>query len=302
MAGQEGIEEIKTRLSNIRSVEPILGAMRTISLGSWQAALKRKGLVVEYTQRLLALLPWLAPMLHVRHRRQRRSPREPSPPAISVVAIGTQRGLCGAFNSSVIRYAEAELERLQVHGARDAQVELCALGARMARMLAYQGHTVARSWPLPMSALPTNELANELTHAWLGRYEARELDAVYLIYNTYRNSTLYEPVTVRLIPPPIPSSPEASEPWSKPYVDTDPMSLYTRLIVLWATTEVYRILLDSAAAEHSARYQLMEGAAQNSSRLIDELTLALQSARQHAITSEMQELAAGAGLLGSQEA
>jgi F-type H+-transporting ATPase subunit gamma len=301
MAGQEGIEEIKTRLSNIRSVEPILGAMRTISLGSWQAALKRKGLVLEYTQRLLALLPWLAPMLGVR-RRRRQDPKEPSPPSISVVAIGTQRGLCGAFNSSLIRYAEAELERLQAHGAPNAQIELCALGARITRMLEYRGHTVARSWPLPMSALPTNGLANELTHAWLGRYEARELDAVYLIYNAYRNSTLYEPVTVRLIPPPIPSSPEASEPWSKPYVDTDPMSLYTRLVVLWATTEVYRILLDSAAAEHSARYQLMEGAAQNSSRLIDELTLALQSARQHAITSEMQELAAGAGLLGSQEA
>jgi F-type H+-transporting ATPase subunit gamma len=301
MAGQEGIEEIKTRLSNIRSVEPILGAMRTISLGSWQAALKRKGLVLEYTQRLLALLPWLAPMLDVR-RRRRQDPKESLPPSISVVAIGTQRGLCGAFNSSLIRYAQAELERLQTHGARNAQVELCALGARITRMLEYQGHAVARSWPLPMSALPTNGLANELTHAWLGRYEARELDAVYLIYNTYRNSTLYEPVTVRLIPPPIPSSPEASEPWSKPYVDTDPMSLYTRLVVLWATTEVYRILLDSAAAEHSARYQLMEGAAQNSSRLIDELTLALQSARQHAITSEMQELAAGAGLLGSQEA
>jgi F-type H+-transporting ATPase subunit gamma len=63
---------------------------------------------------------------------------------------------------------------------------------------------------------------------------------------------------------------------------------------------MYRVLLDSAAAEHSARFQLMEGAAQNSNRLINELTLALQSARQHAITSEMQELASGAGLLGGQ--
>ena len=67
---------------------------------------------------------------------------------------------------------------------------------------------------------------------------------------------------------------------------------------MWSTTETYRILLSSAAAEHSARYQLMEGATRNSGRLIAELTLALQSARQQAITAEMQELAAGAGLLG----
>ena len=60
-------------------------------------------------------------------------------------------------------------------------------------------------------------------------------------------------------------------------------------------------MLDSTAAEHSARYQLMEGATQNSNRLIDELTLALQAARQQAITVEMQELAAGAGLIGGAE-
>jgi F-type H+-transporting ATPase subunit gamma len=295
VAGQEGIREIRTRLSNIRSVEPILGAMRTISLGSWRAALKRRERVLDYTQQLLGLLPWLVPLLHVRRRRSRQDKAALLSLPVTVIAIGTERGLCGAFNSSLIRHLEGELARLRAEGA---QVEVCALGARITRMLASQGHDVAQSWSLPRSALPTSGLANELTRVWLERYEAHAVDAVYLVYNTYRNPTLYEPLTVRLIPPPVPSPAEVDVPWPGPYVDTDPISLYTHLIVLWATTEVYRILLDSAAAEHSARYQLMEGATQNSNRLIAELTLALQSARQHAITSEMQELAAGAGLLG----
>jgi F-type H+-transporting ATPase subunit gamma len=292
VAGQEGIEEIKTRLSNIRSVEPILGAMRTISLGSWQAALKRKGRVLSYTQELLALSPWLVPLLHTPRRRTKES----SPASTVVAVIGSERGLCGAFNSSLIRYVQSELEQIRENGT---QIEVHTLGARVTRMLTRQGQPVARSWSLPMSALPTSGLANELTHTWLQRYESRELDAVRVIYNTYRNSTLHEPVTVQLIPPPLPSPTQASAPSPAPFVDTDAIGLYTRLIVLWATTEVYRILLDSASAEHSARYQLMEGATQNSDRLIAELTLALQMARQHAITSEMQELAAGAGLLGS---
>jgi F-type H+-transporting ATPase subunit gamma len=296
VAGQEGIEEIKTRLSNIRSVEPILGAMRTISLGSWQAALKRKGRVLSYTQDLLALLPSLVPLLGVSHRRVRRRDTGTAPASTLVVVIGSERGLCGAFNSSLVRYVQGELARLEQDGT---QVELHTLGARVTRMLTNQGQPIARSWSLPMSALPTSGLADELTHDWLQRYEARELDAVYIVYHTYRNSTRYEPITVQLIPPPLPSPAQASRPWPEPYVDTDPIGLYTRLIVLWATTEVYRILLDSASAEHSARYQLMEGATQNSNRLIAELTLALQMARQHAITSEMQELAAGAGLLGN---
>jgi F-type H+-transporting ATPase subunit gamma len=160
-----------------------------------------------------------------------------------------------------------------------------------------------------MTKLPSTELANELTLLWLRAYEERELDAVDVVYNAYRSSTVYEPVTARLIPPPLPAHRPARGAaqdrtdafWPPPYIDTDPVDLYTRLIRLWTTTEAYRILLDSAAAEHSARYQLMEGATQNAQRLVGELTLALQAARQQAITAEMQDLAAGAGLLGSQQ-
>jgi F-type H+-transporting ATPase subunit gamma len=152
-----------------------------------------------------------------------------------------------------------------------------------------------------MAALPSVELAHELTVDWLRRYEARELDTVYVVYNAYRNATLYDSVELRLIPPLLPSLSAGTSSWSPPYVDGDPVDLYRRIVRLWMTAEVYRILIDSAAAEHSARYQLMEGATQNAQRLIGELTLALQAARQQAITSEMQDLAAGAGLLGAQQ-
>jgi F-type H+-transporting ATPase subunit gamma len=152
-----------------------------------------------------------------------------------------------------------------------------------------------------MTTLPTSDLAYELTQAWLARYEQRELDAVDVIYNAYRRAGVYQPLVFHLLPPALSSEAAKAAPWPPPYIDTDPVALYTRLAVLWMTTELYRILLDSAAAEHSARFQLMEGATQNSTRLINELTLALQSARQQAITSEMQELAAGAGLLSGQE-
>jgi F-type H+-transporting ATPase subunit gamma len=293
VADQEGIEAIKARLSNIRSVEPILGAMRTISLGSWQSALKRKARVLSYADRLLTLLPALIP--HLDRRRAWRWQRGTTTSApVAVVVIGSERGLCGSFNSTLVRYVEEELDRF----AAKSQVELHTLGARVTRALQRLDYEIASSRSLPMAALPTSDLAIEWTRNWLARYEAREIDAVHLIYNTYRHSALYQPIAVRLIPPPVPSSREDSASGSPPYVDTDPMALLVRVIVLWTSTELYRILLDSASAEHSARYQLMEGATQNSSRLIDELTLALQVARQEAITAEMLELASGAGLIG----
>ncbi|MBN1642925.1 MAG: F0F1 ATP synthase subunit gamma [Anaerolineae bacterium] len=296
MAGREGIEGIKARLNNIRTVEPILGAMRTISLGSWQSALKRKERVLAYAQRVLQLLPSLLPHLAA----GRRHPRAPSASAAPVVlvVIGSERGLCGAFNSVLAQHVDRELVRL---ASEQVAVELYALGSRTVRALSRLGHEVAWSASLPMAALPSSAFADELTRALLGRYEAHEVDAVYVAHNVYRHSTLYQPAIVQLIPPPLPAQTEGGAPWPPPYIDTDPTALFVQLVVQWTTTEMYRLLLDSAAAEHSARYQLMEGATQNSARLIEELTLALQAARQQAITAEMQELAAGAGLIGGEE-
>jgi F-type H+-transporting ATPase subunit gamma len=211
-----------------------------------------------------------------------------------LIVIGSERGLCGAFNSSLVRYVEGELDRFAEDGL---EVELHALGARVTRALERADLVVSSSRALPMAALPSSELATSLMLGWLAQYEAREIDAVYVIYHAYRNSVQYEPTTLRLVPPPVLITGRTAMVRSDPYVDTDATGLFVRAVVLWSTSELYRILLDSAASEHSARYQLMEGATRNSERLIDELTLALQAARQQAITSEMQELAAGAGLL-----
>jgi F-type H+-transporting ATPase subunit gamma len=296
VAGREGIEDIRDRLDNIRSVEPLLGAMRTISLGSWQAALRRKGRALSYADRLRDLMPALIPLL--RATRGGRGPEPRSPTSALGLVIGSERGLCGAYNSTLADYVDGELHRLVDQGM---EVELHVLGKRAARALQRIGRDAAETLSLPMAALPSSDLASELTRGWLEQYEAHALDVVYVIYHAYRNSTAYEPVTLQLIPPPLPSGEERGEPWPPPYIDTDPVDLFVQVVVLWTSTELYRILLDSAASEHSSRYRLMEGATQNANNLIEELTLALRAARQEAITAEMQELAIGAGLLGSQE-
>jgi F-type H+-transporting ATPase subunit gamma len=274
--------------------------MRTISLGSWQGALRRKGRVLSYADRLRDLLPPLIPFLDVvrRGRRHSRQHAPSSPAATMVVVIGSERGLCGAFNSLLAEYADRELARLSEQGTA---IELWALGTRATRALQRLDREPASTHPLPMAALPSSDLAGELTYGWLERFEGYELDAVYAIYHAYRNSTYHEPVTLQLVPPPVPPYEARQLSWPAPYVDTDPLDLFVHVVAQWTATEFYRILLDSAASEHSARYQLMEGATQNAERLIDELTLALQAARQQAITAEMQELAVGAGLLGNQE-
>jgi len=332
----EELERVQARLDNISTVEPILGALRTISLGSWQAAQKQQAAVQGYAGRLLALLPSLLPHLPDRWgkagrrsaamqryagRLLARAPAlwryvparwlvtAPAAPArLAVLVVGSERGLCGRFNAAIAEFAGQYLDKQARAGV---QFELLALGSRVCRLLESQERPLVWSGQLSATTLPSSRLAFDLTRRWLPRYEAQELDAVDLLYNTYQGAGRYEPTAVRLIPPTLPQRGTApsgvtgrggespGEPWPPPIVETDPLSLWTRIIEQWAVTNLYGRLLESAAAEHSARYQLMEAAAQNTGRLIEELTLEVQTARRHAITQEMQELAAGAGLVGS---
>ena len=288
------LERIQGRLANIRTVEPILGALRTISLGSWQAALKQREGLRHYGEQLQGILPLLAPRLKTRRR-------HPASVAASqrvvVLAVGSERGLCGRFNETLAELTEQYLTQQTATGVAG---ELLVLGGRLQRILARRQVPVAWAGPLPTSALPSFTRAFDFTRRWLARYEAGELDAVDLLYNAYRGVGQYEATVTRLIPPEVPpvGSAAAAVSWRPTIVETEPWALYARVVEQWASLSFYALLLDSAAAEHANRYQLMEAAAQNADRLSEELLLELQSMRRQAVTREMQELAVGAELVG----
>ena len=313
----QDLERAQSRLENVRAVGPILAALRTISLGSWQMALNRLRSLQGYSARLLTLLPVLLPhiqaassttprMLKALQRRLsllRKAPASAAPTQERVIAlvIGSERGLCGRYNTALVARAEQYFAEMEQRGA---SLELAALGSRIVRIFHRQEHPLRWSQSLPVTRLPAFELAFQLTRDWLRQYEASEIDAVDVLYNAYDGTGRYTPTVSRLLPPELPSAnPLALDEGqlTTPYiVETDPLSLYARIVEQWTAINVYTLLLTAAASEHSARFQLMESATQNVDRLVEELTLELQSARRQAITIQMQELASSAGLLGNE--
>ena len=298
----ESLERAESRLKHIRTAMPILSALRTISLGSWRVALRQSASVRRYEERLATILALLVPHLPGRQRAELAAQRSgyqnvSTLERVVVAVIGTERGLCGRFNARAVAYAEQHLAEQEATGV---QIELVALGARASRILKRRQWPLAWSGSLSVATLPSYRMAFEVTSRWLRRYEEHELDAVDLVYNAYHGMGRYAPTVVRLIPPELPHGGPGSldERWLPPIIETDLAGLYTRVIEQWTVVSLYERLLESAAAEHSARYQIMEEATQNANRLITGLTLAVQLARQHEITQEMQELAAGAGLIG----
>jgi F-type H+-transporting ATPase subunit gamma len=203
--------------------------------------------------------------------------------------VGSERGLVGRFNPEVARRADAYLAELEA--------ELGVLGTRLRRSLRL--HRSQSDWfsPLSVTALPSYRLAEDLTHGWLMRYERGELDAVSVVHNAYRGTGRAETTLVRLVPPELPGAEVGgpAEAWPPVIVETDPLSLYVGVASQVIALRLHESLTDSAAAEHSARFQLMESASRNAERLISELTLVIQSARRRRITREVQDLAAGLG-------
>jgi len=332
------LQKAESRLDNVQKVKPILAALRTISLGSWQMARNRRSGLTAYTDRLLALLPLLVPHLAKSRRRSRwprafraAAVRQPasgrSAPAADdqaaavasarhiVLVIGAERGLCGQYNAGLLD----ELARQpalrdespevvvspspgEIEGVSPS-VDIVALGTRLVRDVKRAGYTPAAERALSITSLPTFDLAHDLAADWLSRYEAYDLDAVDVVYNADRGTGTYGATTVRLIPPelPSPATPsqvdEAPAPPAAAIIETDPIRLYVRVVEQWTAIELYKLLVEGALTEHSARYQLMESATQNADDLVAELMLAVKSARRQAITREMQELAVSAGLL-----
>jgi F-type H+-transporting ATPase subunit gamma len=288
----EEAERLTARLANIRSVEPILAAMRTIALGNRLLSINRALEVAQYRQELQDILALIAPLL-AREAPARRTQGQTAGHLVLLV-IGSERGLCGAFNDTVAAQAEAFLSQ---HTGAEEEVTLISLGRQTEKALRRQGRLPVWSGRLSATALPPSEIASELTTQWLDAYEIGKLNGVYVAHNVRRGMATYSSITTKLLPLGLPAAAAREVEWP-PIVETEPAALRSRLARLWLSAAFYGIMLDSAAAEHSARYQLLEGAVQNAQRMIEELEMSLRVARQEAITTEVQDLASGAGLVG----
>ena len=297
----ENLERVQARLDRIRAIQPVLTALRTISLASWRMALRMRTSIQPYREHLVRIARHMAI-----HRPQdvplRLDPgnsddTRSSARRLAVLVLGSERGLCGRYNAAAVERAEEHLAQKIPAGV---QVELMALGSRIGRILERRDHSLAWAGKLSLTTLPAFRLAVDMTQDWLERYDRGEVDGVDVVYNEYLDMGHYEPRVTRIVPPPslghahCPS--EEKEP--EPIIETDPASLCQHLVEQLTAARFHEVLIVSAAAEHSTRYQLMDGAAENAKRITDELTLAIQAGRQQAITREMQELAAGAGLIG----
>jgi len=295
--------DFRRRIRSVKNTQQITRAMKFVAAARLRRAQERVVAARPFARQILRVLQSaesrleqaVHPLLAVR-------PEE----KLLVIVISADRGLCGAFNTNVLRKT---MEFLRENKSK--QIELVAVGKR--------ARDAMRRTRLPLKAELIGATMNvkfsdakELAEMAMAAYTSGDADAVYLVFNEFKNVLIQRLVVDRLLPlrPEVvtPEHAEARAGQAKAglprraevdYIyEQPPKQIFDRLIPRYVETEVYRALLESSAAEHAARMTAMDAATKNASDLIDSLTLHMNKVRQAAITKEIIEVVSGAASAG----
>jgi F-type H+-transporting ATPase subunit gamma len=279
--------DIRRRIRSVRSTQQITKAMKMVSAAKLRRAQDRVLSARPFATRFQAVLNSLVarceikthPLLEEREERQ-----------IQLVVVTSDKGLCGAFNTNIIKTAQTFI---QEHA--DRRVTLNCVGRK--------GRDFFRKRLAPLAHEHVNLLnklsfldARAIAGTLMQEFTSGEVDAIYLLYNEFKSVMQQRIVVEKLLP----LARHAAEPGENliDYIYEQPaLEIYSKLIPLYVEIQVYRALIESVAAEHGARMTAMDAATENAIEMIDSLTLTMNRARQSKITTEIIEIVSGAAAL-----
>lgn len=284
-------QHLKRRIRSVKNTMQVTRAMKMVSAARLRRAQDRIIAARPYARRMNEVLQSLAgranrelhPLLAIRPEQR-----------IDVVVIASDRGLCGSFNGTIMKTAAAFLEQ---RGGKEAGV--FPIGRKSRDFFRKQGMPIRQEWPDALRKLDY-PVAQEIANLLMDRFESGATDAVYVVYNEFRSAIVQKPVVERLLPIEGSDLGRSAAPTSTEEHLFEPSAqrLFESLLPLHVTTQVYRTLMESVAAEHGARMTAMDSATKNAKELIDRLTLRMNRVRQASITTEIIEVVSGAQALG----
>jgi F-type H+-transporting ATPase subunit gamma len=289
-------QDLKRRLRSITNTRKLTRAMELVASARLRRAQQRIESMRPYADRMTELMTGTAraagsvnlPLL------QRRDTVK----TVAIVPITGDRGMAGAFNAQILRRAFALMREADAAG-RD--VKFFSSGKKAQSTLRFRRLPLVQAWT-GFSDRPDYADAQAIAHALAEAYTNEEVDSVLLVYNAFV-SPLVQKVTVsEVLPVPLAELAAGSEPEQRShptdfFYEPEPRNILERLLPVYVETELYRALLESAASEQGARMTAMRNASKAAGELIDNLTLAMNRARQAEITQEILEVVAGADAL-----
>jgi len=283
------LKDLRTRITSVSSTMQITSAMKMVSAAKLKRAQDAIVQMRPYSQKLTLLMGNVSAVVDAAENPflvDRKKER------VLIITFTANRGLCGAFNSSVVKRSKLVADNYIKKGM---EVEFFAIGKKSRDLLNKTGKVAGSNIDVVNGV--RFEGAEEVAQMAMDNYLSGKYDKVVLIYNQFRNAAVQILQEEQLLPI---TSTEMSETQSGDYIyEPDKSELLEELIPLSIKSQVFKALLDSQASEHGARMTSMHKATDNATNMRDDLKLKYNKARQAAITNEILEIVGGAEALNN---
>lgn len=285
------LKEIRIRLASIMSTRQITSAMKMVSAAKLRKAQDEVTRLRPFANKLNDILSALCSNPEVLEDNTYAQPRIEH--NILIVLITSNRGLCGAFNTNVIKKSIAIAEEKYSDQLKKGNVEFYAIGKKGRDFLTKKGYKVAES-NISIFDKVTYEGVSEIVQKIMHSFVTKKYDKVELVYNQFRNAASQDLTNIIYLP--VPPSDQKST--NQDYIfEPSKQEIVADLIPRALKTIFYKALLDSVASEHGARMTSMHKATDNAEALTRDLRLQYNKERQASITKEILEVVGGAEAL-----
>ena len=287
------LKEIRTRISSVKSTRQVTAAMKMVSAARLKKAQDAILRIRPYTGKIEEILSLVSASLETPDESPYTRQREPG--KVLVVLISSNRGLCGAFNSSISKMALETVFSLYGRQLEAGNADFFVIGRQGERFLRSRGMKIAGQANDLFDPLSFDNVA-PLAEQLMADFTTHRYDRILLVYNQFKNAAVQVMATEQFLP--VKMAAGGQKKVRTDYIfEPSKKEIVTELIPRSLKIQFYKALLDSNAAEHGARMTAMHLATDNATELIRELTITFNKARQAAITNEILEVTNGAEAL-----
>jgi len=280
------LRDIKRRIKAVQSTSKITKAMKMVAAAKFRKAQQRMYEMRPYADRMNTILSSLAgsaegeihPLLAVRPRKN-----------IEVIVMTSDRGLCGAFNTNILKAATRQINEMKKEGF---EVGISIVGRKARDYYRRRNIEMHKVWTGIAGKISYGN-AQEIAADIIENYTNETTDEVVLIYNEFKSAIAQQVVVQRLLPlEPIKAGEETLPVYNFIY-EPSKQEIFSRLVPKNVEIQVFRALLESQASEEAARMAAMENATRAANDMIDSLSLQYNKARQASITKELMDIVGG---------
>jgi F-type H+-transporting ATPase subunit gamma len=294
------VREYRARIRSTESMKKITRAMELIAASRIIKAQQRAQSAAPYARELTRAVSAVATYSNVDHPLT-REPEESKRAAVLIVT--SDRGLAGAYSSSVIKEAERLAEKLRGEGK---EIDTYIAGRKGEAYYKFRGRPVKKSWN-GFSDQPSFEIAHEIGQTLIDAFLDEEggVDEVHVVFTRFKSMLVQEPTDIRLLPLEVvegESKPDSAEVLPLYEFEPSPEAVLDGLLPQYVQSRIFFALLQAAASELAARQKAMKSATDNADELIKKYTRIANQARQAGITQEISEIVGGVNALADANA